>query len=288
MLLRVLAVLGVLAIYAFYRNLRVGAGRDVFVHGMPIDPFKHALTVLKVERLSWLDFEHSLQHFALQHGLLIRLSNGYYSWVHQIMTLGVVAAVLLKAPWGKAKRWVVALLLQLPIALVLFRLYPLMPPRLLDEGAPWGGRILATHRHLHPTGFIDTLVKVRGPWSPSPVALNAFTNQYAAMPSLHCAFSLWVGIVWWKWAKGKSWRIVGPLHTAFMFLCVVVTGNHYVLDAVAGWAICIAMLVLTTRGGAIRSWLRAVRSNDQPAQAEAVGAERGTYNVMPSTTPVAQ
>ncbi|HEY4332900.1 MAG TPA: phosphatase PAP2 family protein [Ilumatobacteraceae bacterium] len=265
-----------LVIYTVYRELRVGVGHSVFVEGLPIDPFRHARTVLKVERFLWLDIEHAWQHFALQHKDLLRLSNAYYSWMHQIVTLGLVVAVLLKAPWGQARRWVAALVLQLPVALLLFRLYPLMPPRLLDAGAPWGGRVLETHRHLHPTGFVDTLVTVRGPWSPGPVALNAFTNQFAAMPSLHCAFALWVGVVWWKWAKGKSWRIVGPLHTAFIFWCVIVTGNHYALDAIAGWSIALATLWLTTKSGTIKRW------------AMSYFGTQGTKNVSPSTTSVLQ
>ncbi len=244
---RVLALVGTLAIYSVYRTFRVGAGRDAFERGVPVEPFRHALTVMKVEHALWLDIEQGLQNIFVQHGLVIRLANAYYSWGHQAMTLAVVAAVLLKAPWRDAKRWVGGLLLQLPIGLALFRLYPLMPPRLLDAGAPWGGRILQIHRGLRPTGIVDTLATVQGPWTPDPVQLTAFTNQYAAMPSLHCAFSLWVGIVWWQWAKGHRWRMVGPIHSAFMFFCVVVTGNHFVLDAVVGWFIAIGCLWFTGR-----------------------------------------
>jgi hypothetical protein len=178
------------------------------------------------------------------------------------MTLGLVVAVLMIAPWRDARRWIGAVLLLLPVGLVLFRLYPLMPPRLLDAGAPWGGRILQTHRGLRPTGIVDTLAQFRGPWTPDPVPLNGFTNQYAAMPSLHCAFSLWVGIVWWQWAKGKPWRIVGPLHAAFMFFCVVVTGNHYVLDAIIGWAVIIFLLSATNRFRWIRQFRRRLSDRD--------------------------
>lgn len=265
----------VLGIYTLYRRLRVGAGRDVFSQGLPVDPFRHALTVLKVEHALWMDVEAGLQDMFLSHGLIIRFANGYYSWAHQIVTLGLVAALLLKAPWGQAKRRVSALLLQLPVALVMFRLYPLMPPRLLDAGAPWGGRILQMHREIRPTGIVDTLVTYRGPWSPSPVALNAFTNQFAAMPSLHCGFALWVGVVWWQWAKGRRWRFVGPLHTAFIFFCVVVTGNHYVLDAVVGWGITLLLLGVTNRFAGIRGLVR--RYGEQVENSR-----------MPSTVPVSQ
>jgi uncharacterized membrane protein len=272
---RVGALALVLGIYTFYRRLRVGAGRDVFSRGLPVQPFRHALTVLKVEHALWIDIEQGLQNVFLSHGLIIRFANAYYSWAHQIVTLALVSAVLLKAPWGQAKRWVGALLLQLPVALAMFRLYPLMPPRLLDAGAPWGGRILETHRQIRPTGIVDTLVTYRGPWSPQPVALNAFTNQFAAMPSLHCGFALWVGVVWWRWAKGRRYRIVGPLHAAFICFCVVVTGNHYVLDAIVAWAIALLALGLTNRFAGVRGLARRY-------------GEQIDSNRIPSTVPVSQ
>jgi len=267
-------------VYAVYRNLRVGAGRDVFSRGLPVEPFRHALTLLKVEHALWLDVEKGLQDMFLSHGLIIRFANAYYSWAHQWVTLGLVAAVLLRAPWGKAWRWVSAVLLQLPVALALFRFYPLMPPRLLDAGAPWGGRILAQHRQLRPTGIVDTLVAVRGPWSPPPVAVNSFTNQFAAMPSLHCGFAMWVGVVWWQFAKGKKWRILGPLHTAVIFFCVVVTGNHWVMDAVVGWAIALVLLGITGRFSGIRRLLRSYGMQSSYA----VGAD--DRDDQPATTPM--
>jgi hypothetical protein len=273
--LRILALVGAITIYSVYRNLRVGAGRDVFSRGLPVQPFRHALTVLKVEHALWIDFEQGLQHIFLSHGLIIRFANAYYSWAHQWVSLGLVAAVLLKAPWGKAWRWVTALLLQLPIALVLFRLYPLMPPRLVDAGAPWGGRILAQHRQIRPSGIVDTLTTFRGPWSPPPVAINSFTNQFAAMPSLHCGFAMWVGVVWWQYAKGKKWRILGPLHTAVIFFCVVVTGNHWVLDAVVGWAIALVLLGVTGRFSGLRRLIGSYRASEaQPAMTSMSSSSR--------------
>ena len=263
--LRALAVVATIAIYAIYRQFRVGAGREVFDRGLPVEPFRHALTVLKVEHALWLDVERGLQDIFISHDWLIRFFNGYYSWSHQVMTLGLVIAVLMRAPWRDASRWVGALLLQLPIGLVLFRMYPLMPPRLLDAGAPWGGRILQTHRGLRPTGIVDTLAQVQGPWTPPSMSLNSFTNQYAAMPSLHCAFSLWVGIVWWQWAKGKPWRWVGPLHAAVLFFSTVVTGNHFILDAVGGWFIAVALLAITGRFAWLRGFFATLRTSAEAA-----------------------
>ncbi len=94
-----------------------------------------------------------MQDLFIGYELFIRFANAYYSWSHQVMTLGLVVAIVLFAPWRNATRWASALLAQLPVAVMIYRFYPLMPPRLLDAEPPWGGRVLqiapraATDRH---------------------------------------------------------------------------------------------------------------------------------------------
>ncbi len=102
------------------------------------------------------------------------------------------------------------------------------------------------------------------------------------MPSLHCAFAMWVGVVWWQWARGKPWRFVGPLHTALVFLCTVVTGNHFILDAVVGWVIAIALLVLATR---VVDRYAGRTDIGPPPVAE---RQHGSSSRIPSTTTVSQ
>ena len=87
-------------------------------------------------------------------------------------------------------------------------------------------------------------------------------DRFAAMPSLHCGFAMWVGVVWWQFAKGKKWRILGPLHTAVIFFCVVVTGNHWVLDAIVGWAIALTLLGITGRFSGLRRLIRSYRASE--------------------------
>jgi membrane-associated phospholipid phosphatase len=73
-------------------------------------------------------------------------------------------------------------------------------------------------------------------------------NPYAAMPSLHAADSLIVGVVlalvtrrWWV----KAFWIVWP---AWVWFAVMATGNHFWLDCVAGMAVAaMAMAVVFRR-----------------------------------------
>jgi hypothetical protein len=65
------------------------------------------------------------------------------------------------------------------------------------------------------------------------------------------------------------------LHAAVIFFCVVVTGNHYVLDAIVGWAIALVMLGVTGRFVGARRWLRSY-------------GEQGDNSLMPSIESISQ
>jgi hypothetical protein len=60
------------------------------------------------------------------------------------------------------------------------------------------------------------------------------SNQYAAMPSLHIGWSTWSAVVLVP-RRERTWKKVAiicyPLATLF---CILVTGNHYWLDALGG------------------------------------------------------
>ena len=86
-------------------------------------------------------------------------------------------------------------------------------------------------------------------------------NPYAAMPSMHVGWSLLLGIVAWRALPGHL-KALGLLHPAMMTIAVTATGNHYLLDAVAGAAVAVAGLGLAGLASRPRaSWrLPAVRS----------------------------
>ena len=73
-------------------------------------------------------------------------------------------------------------------ALIGFALYPLMPPRLLSNCASQYGACEPGHN------YVDTLVDPGGLWSFESRTMEAISNQYAAMPSLHVAWAVWCTI----------------------------------------------------------------------------------------------
>jgi hypothetical protein len=66
-------------------------------------------------------------------------------------------------------------------------------------------------------------------------------NPYAAMPSMHVGWSLLIGIAAWRVLPGRL-KALGLLHPAMMVLAVTATGNHYLLDAIAGAVVALAGL----------------------------------------------
>ena len=67
-------------------------------------------------------------------------------------------------------------------------------------------------------------------------SLATEANQFGAMPSLHIGWAVWCTLALWQlssrtWVRGLA--VLYPCLTAF---AVLATGNHYLLDIVAGLA----------------------------------------------------
>ena len=102
-----------------------------------------------------------------------------------------------------------------------------MPPRLLSDFGPFGGRSLEHH-------FVDTLSSVGGLWSFESGTVQALSNQYAAMPSLHVAWAFWSFFVLYPFLLRRSTRALVAIYPFATIFAIVVTGNHFWLDAAGG------------------------------------------------------
>src|SRR4051794_41323721 len=99
------------------------------------------------------------------------------------------------------------------------------------------------------SGYTDimSLHAADGWWSTdasAPKGMGGLTNELAAFPSLHAGWALWVALVvrrstrkWW--ARGLAWA-----HAAITAIVVIGTGNHWILDVAAGWALVIVAMWL--------------------------------------------
>jgi hypothetical protein len=100
---------------------------------------------------------------------------------------------------------------------------------------------------LPDLGFIDT-GRLFGP-SPYGDTSQGLANQFAAMPSLHFGWALLVA--WGASRFSRSpWRRVLFVHPFLTLAAIIITANHYWLDAAV--ALCIFLAAL--RIDRILSW----------------------------------
>ena len=140
--------------------------------------FNHAKQLMGWQSTLGINHEQTINEWALHFKPLIVTANYFYGSLHFVVTIGVGIYLFTKWP-NDYPRWRNTLGIATAIALIGFRFCPLMPPRLLDTmpGADYG--------------FVDTLAKYPTLWSFNSGAVKKISNQYAAMPSVHCAWALW-------------------------------------------------------------------------------------------------
>ena len=117
----------------------------------------------------------ALQRFwlALPYRGFVTLLGGYYTIAHALCT----ALVLVFLYRSNRSRYAFALgtiATSCVVALVCFRFFPTMPPRLLA---------------LHDSSFVMTDVLSEVSTSAPSAELLRMSNQYAAIPSMHCAWA---------------------------------------------------------------------------------------------------
>lgn len=189
--------------------------------GIPDDPaiaFDHAKDVIQFEERLHLFFELDWQAWALDHGdWYIRSFNylyAYYMW----WVIGGFSVLAFFAPvrFRYLRRgFFISMLLVTPMYLI----YPLAPPRFLAD---------------YGWDFVDTM-RVYGPNYFSESGLVQ-ANRYAAMPSMHVGWTTYVAICVSMLMPSVRWRILFVLFMASLITYVVIiTGNHYWLDALVGW-----------------------------------------------------
>ena len=185
--------------------------------------FSDAEAVLSLQRTLMLPSEAWLQGLMLDSETLTRAANVFYVSVHFPATIAFLVWMWIYRP--KAYTWARSVLVSVTmVALLLHVTFPLAPPRMLPQ-----------------EGFVDTMA-VYGP-SAYGEGTESVTNQFAAMPSLHAAWALFIGFALIA-VLATRWRWMAALHPVLTVLVVVATANHYWLDVVAAGALVVlAMLV---------------------------------------------
>jgi membrane-associated phospholipid phosphatase len=65
--------------------------------------------------------------------------------------------------------------------------------------------------------------------------MSKLSNQFAAMPSVHCAWALFCACALVPRLRQRWAKILAACYPALTVTAIVLTGNHYFLDAVGGF-----------------------------------------------------
>ena len=205
------------------------------------DAFANAHWIVNLQFSYGLFVEPAFQTWVLEYELLRRALNFVYFWMDfpLIVTVGLVLFWKCRHAYTLTRD---SMLISGGIALVIYWLYPVAPPRFLSE---WG--------------FIDTL-EVYDNLSYQAQSLQPFVNPFAAVPSLHVGWALLLAVGVFAATRNPWLRGASLLTMVLQSIAVIGTGNHYIFDGLAGLAVCGVALGLTVvlhRGGYpwIRRWL---------------------------------
>ena len=131
------------------------------------------------------------------------------------------------------------------LALVGYSLFPTAPPRMLSNA-----------------GFTDTVSAISHTDEDSTIA-GVFVNPYAAVPSMHIAFSLMIGVPGVLLCRSLGARLWWSAYPMFVFFVIVVTANHFWFDAACGAAVACMAAVAAKPARASAPQLGLARGGDR-------------------------
>jgi membrane-associated phospholipid phosphatase len=184
----------------------------------PTKAFENALTVIDIEQEADALFELSLQRLIHSSEVLTTLTSWTY-WMSQFTVLGLALLWVYVRRNDAFLRFRNTIMVANVIGLIGYALMPTAPPRMFPG-----------------FGFVDTLAAF-GTVDHGSGLVELASNPYAAMPSLHAADALIVGIVLATVVRRRIFKALWLLWPAWVWFTVMATANHFWLDIVAGIAV---------------------------------------------------
>jgi hypothetical protein len=205
-----------LALGAYY-------GVRLLVRDLGTEPLEHAAALLRFESALHLDWEMALQRPFVAHlHVMVRLLNFVYAWGYWLILAGSLGYLYVRRRdiyRGLRNAMIISGL----IGFFIFASFPVAPPRLATMGV------------------IDT-VQLGSSVLEQVARPSALTNQNAAMPSFHFGWVLLCGVCLSMALKRRPVKILVLALPLVMGLTIIITGNHYVVDAIVGGALCLSAL----------------------------------------------
>ncbi len=187
----------------------------------PSNAMSNAHDLLGLEQVLGLDVERRAQQFALDRPPLIEFFNVVYAWTYWPLLIGTFVYTWIR----RRDLFVVyrnAIFLSGALGLVVFVFFPVAPPRFLD-------------------GFVDTIDAADRSYVIAHPSL--ILNRFAALPSFPVGWVTLACVVIAMTITHRPTRALLAVPPTLMTTAVAVTGNHFIIDAIAGIALSLLGLV---------------------------------------------
>ncbi len=192
-----------------YQVARGVADRD------PGRAFDNGLAIIDIERRLHSLIELDLQAVLHRSDALMAMASWTY-WGSQFTVLGLTLLWVYLRRNDAFYRLRNTVMLANVTGLVGYVLLPTAPPRMFPDH-----------------GFADSLAGFGGLTHGSAV-IELASNPYAAVPSLHAADALILGLVMASLVRSRILKAVWLAWPVWVWIVVMATGNHYWLDIAAG------------------------------------------------------
>jgi hypothetical protein len=192
--------------YEAVRGLAVGARDQAMINGQ---------NVISLEKSLHTFFEPNLQSIFIDHRWIVDFANYMYMNSHFVVTTAFLVWLYVfrnQNFYFVRNMFMVAMAL----AIVGYALVPTAPPRLFPQ-----------------EGFVDTITDFAQVNHDSGL-VKLFINPYAAIPSMHVAFSTMIGVTGVLVSRHTFTKVLWTAYPLLVFWVVVVTANHFWIDGAAG------------------------------------------------------
>ncbi len=208
------AVVQIALMQATYMAYRVVRGWVDDPQGAAV-AFENGRTIIDFERSTGLFIEPKVQAFFGATSFVGDAASWIY--LNAQVTVTLAALVYLYIAHNRSFYFVRNMfIISWFVALVGYVVFPTAPPRFFPE---WG--------------FVDSVADFTGVRADSAAA-NALFNPYAAVPSMHVAFALMIGVPLSMLAKHRAVRWFWTFYPALVTFVIVMTANHFLTDAILG------------------------------------------------------
>ena len=212
------------ACYAVYDVARV------LVRGREAVAMSNALAIMNAEKALHLYVEPFVQTIASHVHPVVLFMDWFYTSVHIPATILVLVWIYLyrNEAYGFFRN---VFLTMNVLGITIFAMLPVAPPRLVPT-----------------SGVVDTLYLYSSSNYRSG-AMSFVTNQFAALPSLHIGYALFLTLAIWVLTTNRLARALAAVYPVLVLAAIVITGNHYLIDALAG-VLVLGVAFVANYGGA--------------------------------------